>query len=215
MDQIYSFISLHLTFAPLIIFFLFLLAGMNIPISIDILVIISSLIAAKALPQSTLYLYLSCLCGCYFSGWIAYWVGRVAGSKILKTSLGQKLFPEKRLTSIFSFYKRYGFLTLLFGRFIPFGVRNGIFMSTGVARSSFRSFALRDIIPCILWSSVTFFSFYKLASSYDVLIKYLKIINITLFSSFTMAVIFYICYKRVKRKKFLDSPIITTTEKAD
>lgn len=215
MDQIYSFISQHSAFAPYCIFLLFLLAGMNIPISIDLLVIISSIIAVKLLPQKIFYLFLSCFCGCYFSGWVAYWIGRIAGGKLLKTSLGQKLFPEKKLKKLLSFYNRYGFFTLLVGRFIPFGVRNGIFMSSGASRASFKTFALRDIIPCLLWSSVTFFSFYKLADSYDLLVKYLKIINITIFSTFAVAVILFICYKRVKGKKSFDNNSLKITDETD
>jgi membrane-associated protein len=215
MDQIYFFISKHSSFAPLLIFLLFLLAGMNIPISIDILIIIASCIAAKILPAQLFYLYLSCLCGCYFSGWVAYWVGRLAGGKILTTSLGKKLFSEKKMEKLLCFYQRYGFMTLLIGRFIPFGVRNGIFMSSGVSKASFKLFALRDLFPCLLWSSVTFFSFYKLADSYDLLIKYLKIINIIIFSTFTVAVILFICYKRVKGKKSFDNNSSKITDETD
>jgi len=215
MDQIYFFIFKHSSFAPFFIFLLFLLAGMNIPISIDILVIIASVIAAKILPDKLFYLYFSCLCGCYFSGWVAYWIGRLAGRKILTTSLGKKLFPEKKMEQLLCFYKRYGFTTLLIGRFIPFGVRNGIFMSSGVSKASFKTFALRDLFPCLLWSSVTFFSFYKLADSYDLLIKYLKIINIIIFSTFAVAVIFFICYKRVKGKKSFDNKSLKITDETD
>lgn len=215
MDQIYLFISQHSSLAPYLIFMLFLLAGMNIPISIDILVMISAIIAAKVLPTKTLYLFVSCLCGCYFSGWIAYWIGRVAGEKLLKTAYGRKLFPEKRMTTLLSFYSRYGFLTLLIGRFIPFGVRNGIFMSSGAAKTSFRLFAIRDMIPCLLWTTSAFFCFYKLADSYHLLVKYLKIINIIIFSTFTVAVILCICYKRVKGKKSFDNNSLKITDETD
>jgi len=215
MDQIYIFISNNSSIAPYLIFLLFLLAGMNIPISIDILVITSSIIAAKILPQKIYYLFFSCLFGCYFSGWIAYWVGRLAGGKLLKTPFGKKLLPKNKIDRILKFYTTHGFLTLLIGRFIPFGVRNGIFMSSGAAKASFKRFALRDIIPCLLWSSMTFFSFYKLADSYHLLVKYLKIINIIIFSTFAVAVILYICYKRVKGKKSFNNNSLKITDETD
>lgn len=186
MDQIFHFITLHIDKAPLLIFFLFLLAGMNIPISIDILVIISSLLAATIAKEKFYTLFFACLFGCYFSAWISYSIGKYGGKYLLNLKIGKKLFPEDRLKKIHLFYQKHGFLTLLIGRFIPFGIRNGIFMSTGMTQSSFFLFALRDIIPCLLWSSVTFTLFHFLGTSYEVLIKNLKILNIFVFAIFLL-----------------------------
>lgn len=201
MDQIYHFITQHANIAPWIIFGLFLLAGMNIPISIDILIIMASILSATLLPHKVIPLFLACLCGCYFSAWIAYWIGRLLGKKFIETRLGKKLFPKERLEKIGLFYARYGFLTLLIGRFIPFGIRNGIFMSSGMARSPFMLFLTRDILPCTIWTSSSFFLFHSLGTHFDVLIDYMKIINISLFSCFAVALISYICYKRKLGKK--------------
>lgn len=215
MDQIFLFISERGVYAPFTVFLLFLLAGMNIPISIDLLVIFSAILAAKVIPQQALALFISCLCGCYFSGWIAYWIGRLVGEKILQTAIGKKIFPEKRLEKLLRFYNQYGFFTLLVGRFIPFGVRNGIFMSSGITKSSFKAFALRDLIPCALWSSLTFYFCYKLADSYNLLVNYLNIFNIIIFSTFAVAVILFICYKRVKGKKSFDDNSLKITDETD
>lgn len=201
MDQIYHYIAHHASSAPWIIFCLFLLAGMNIPISIDILIIIASIISATLLPEKTTSLFLACLSGCYLSAWISYWFGRILGTKLIRTKIGQKMFPSSRLDKIGNFYKNYGFLTLLIGRFIPFGIRNGIFMSSGISKAPFNLFLLRDIIPCLIWTSSSFYLFHKLGTHYEVLIHYMKIINICLFSSFAVALITYICYKRKKVKK--------------
>ena len=198
MDQIFHFISLHVNKAPAIIFSLFLLAGMNIPISIDILVIIASLLAATIAKQKFYSLFFACLFGCYFSAWIAYSIGRFGGHYFLKLKIGQKLFPKERLEKIHRFYEKHGFLTLLIGRFIPFGIRNGIFMSTGMSQSNFFHFALRDMIPCSLWSSVMFSLFHSLGTSYDLLIKNLKIINLSIFSVFSILVIAAIVIRRKK-----------------
>ena len=174
---------------------------MNIPISIDILVIIASLLAATIIPEATLPLYFSALLGCYFSAWLAYWLGRLVGKKLLRIRSIAKVLSPERLAKLETFYLKHGFLTLLIGRFIPFGVRNGIFMSTGMSRLSFWKFILRDIFPVFLWTTLAFSLFYALGSNYDLLVKYVKIINITLFCAFGVTVIIFICYKRRKNKK--------------
>lgn len=201
METLYHWIIEHAKAAPWILFGLFLLAGLNIPISIDILVVIASILAATILPESTLTLYLSAWAGCYFSGWLAYWMGRLVGYRLLKFKWMAKMLPPARLEKIGFFYQKHGFLTLLIGRFIPFGIRNGIFMSTGIARSSFKKFMLRDLIPVFIWTTSTFYLFHTLGSNYDLLVKYVKIINLTLFCSFGVTVIALICYKRRKAKK--------------
>ena len=38
------------------------------------------------------------------------------------------------------FYKKYGALTLVIGRFIPFGVRNAIFLTSGISKMPFAKF---------------------------------------------------------------------------
>lgn len=206
MEYLYEFILQHAHVAPYVLFGLFLLAGLNIPISIDVLVIIASLLAATIIPELTLPLYISALCGCYFSAWIAYWLGRLVGPKLLKIPMMRKLLPETRLHKLQTFYQKHGFFTLLIGRFIPFGVRNGIFMSTGISRLSFLTFILRDLFPAFLWTTSAFLLFHTLGSNYELLVKYVKLINLSLFCAFGVTVIAVICYKRRKNRKTLNQP---------
>lgn len=201
MESLYRWIVEHTAAAPWILFILFLLAGLNIPLSIDVLIAIASILAATLIPESTWALYFSALAGCYFSAWLSYWLGRLVGRKLLKWRWMQKILPQERLEKISHFYKKHGFLTLLIGRFIPFGIRNGIFMSTGISRSSFGKFALRDLLPVTLWTSCAFYLFHTLGANYTLLIKYIKIINLTLFCAFGVTVIAWICYKRRRVKK--------------
>lgn len=205
MEQLYYFISQHSGKAPWILFGLFLCAGLNIPISIDILIIIASLLAATVIPEATIPLYLSAFFGCYFSAWLAYWVGRLIGRKLLGTKWLSKLLPESKLVKIENFYRRHGFLTLLIGRFIPFGIRNGIFMSTGISKLSFGLFALRDIFPAFLWSTAAFWGFHALGSNYDKLVNCVKTINLLLFCAFGVTVIAIICYKKRKKKQITNN----------
>lgn len=215
MDQVYQFIIAHSSAAPWILFGLFLLAGMNIPISIDILVIIASLLAATIVPELTVPLYFSALLGCYLSAWLAYWIGRLFGEKLLKMPWMAKMLPPARLEKLETFYRKHGFLTLLIGRFIPFGVRNGIFMSTGISKLSFKKFILRDIFPAFLWTTTAFFLFYTLGSNYELLVKYVKLINITIFCAFGVTVIIFICYKRRKNKKNAKSETCQVTKDSE
>lgn len=206
MEAVYQWIISHANGAPYLLFVLFLLAGLNIPLSIDVLVIIAALIGATLLPDKVILLFFCCFLGCYFSAQLAYALGRFGGRRLLKTRLGNKLFPKKRLDKIHSFYKKHSTLTLLIGRFIPFGVRNALFMSSGMTNSSFVRFAITDFFTCLLWTSLFYFGFYQLGTNYGTLVHYAKIINLIIFFAFGVTVIAIIWYKRRKGRRDKDKP---------
>jgi membrane-associated protein len=97
-----------------------------------------------------------------------------------------------------SFHEKHGLWTLIVGRFIPFGVRNCLFMSAGMSKMSFGKFAYRDFIACSLWCCCCFSLFYLLGKNYQVLSHYIKTFNLFIFVAFGVTVIGAIWYKRRK-----------------
>jgi len=186
--------------APWLIFFGAILAGLYIPISIDVLLIAAALLAAEVIPEMFWELYISVTAGCYCSALLCYWVGRIAGNHLIKFRWFQKLFPEKRREKIRLFYQKRGFLTVLIGRFIPFGVRNGIYTTAGMTKTSFTKFALSDLVACTTWSSLFFYLFHTLAKNYEHLAHFSKVINLSIFAAFALAVIAVIWYKGSRKK---------------
>jgi membrane protein DedA with SNARE-associated domain len=204
MDAFLSWISAHAAHAHWVIFGAILLAGFNIPISADLMIIAGAFLAATVIPEHTPHLFIAVLAGCYFSAWIAYGVGRFAGKKLCKVSWFSKLISAERLAKTQKFYEKYGLLTLLIGRFIPFGVRNCIFLASGMSRLQFWKFALWDLVACSVWCSLSFYLFYTVGQNYQALHGHLKMINIILLSVFAVSLIGVIWYKR--RKKIISEP---------
>lgn len=198
MDYLIQWISSHSHQAHWVIFGLILLAGVNLPISADLLIVCAAVLAANIIPDNLISLYLAISLGCYFSAWIAYWMGRTLGWKLLSFKWISKILTQERLIRIARFYSKHGFWTLFIGRFIPFGVRNCIFMTTGISRMSFLKFAFFDLIACFTWSSLCFYIFYKIGKNYETLCQYLKTFNIVIFCSFGVTLIGLIWYKRRK-----------------
>ena len=199
MDSLINWLIEHAPYAHWYIFAAILLAGINIPISVDLLIVGAAFLAATLIPEHVWHLYLSILLGCYFSAWISYWFGRLVGQKLLRFSWFQRLFPQKRRDKIQAFYQKYGFWTLIIGRFIPFGVKNCIFMSSGMSRVPFFRFALWDLPACLIWSAITFYGFFAVGKNIHSLMNHLKIVNITIFIAFGVTVITLLWYKRRKK----------------
>jgi membrane-associated protein len=201
MESLLHITSQYATHAHWFIFAAIILAGANLPLSIDLLALIAALLASQVVPENTLELFLSVYLGCLFSAWVSYWIGRLLGPKLYKWRLFAALLNPNRLTKIKSFYARHGLLTLILGRFIPFGVRNCLFMTAGISEAPFRTFLWRDFIACSVWSSVAFYLFYSLGQNYEVLSQHLKTINCLIFVAFSVTVISVIWYKKGKRAK--------------
>lgn len=199
MEALIEFVTQHVTLAPWFIFGAILLAGFNIPISVDLLVIISAILAATVAKEQVLLFYFTFFFGCLFSAWIAYWVGRLLGKKLIHVRWFKKLLSPEKIEKVRVFYEKRGLLTLLIGRFIPFGVRNVIFMSSGISKIPFKRFALYDLLACFVWSSTLFSLFYYASQNYQTLYGYMKTFNILIFSLFAVAVIGFIWYKRRKK----------------
>ncbi len=199
MDAIILFIFEHAQYAHWIVFGALMLAGLNIPISEDLMIIFSAVLAATVIPENTYKLFIAVFLGCYLSDWVCYWIGRHFGPKLWNIRWFAKTFDQKKIDQVHQYYAKYGFLTLLIGRFIPFGVRNGLFLTAGLGKMPFGKFILSDGIACVLSNTVLFTLAYTVGKNYQALLTTLKTLNIFLFAAFVVSIIGFIWYKRKKK----------------
>jgi membrane protein DedA with SNARE-associated domain len=169
-EQLLEFIQTNAQHAHYIIFSALLLAGFNLPVSEDAMLFISGFLASKN-PELLVPLFLAVYLGAYFSDMICYWLGRLLGPKLWEIKFFANMISKDKVDKIHGFYERYGFLTLLVGRFIPFGVRNGLFLTAGLGKMNFPKFASADFIACTISCSFFFTLYYKLGDSAIELVK--------------------------------------------
>jgi len=195
MEEFFQIVQQNVHIAHWIIFGMLLLAGFNIPVSEDAMLFISALLAFQN-PEYLYPLFAGVFLGAYFSDLICYWLGRKLGPKIWKNKFFAKMVSPEKVKRIGSFYEKYGIVTLIFGRFIPFGFRNGLFLTAGFGKMNFLKFALSDLCACII-SCVSFFSiYYKFGTT---AIDYIKKGNILIFAlALTLLAVFY--FLRQKKK---------------
>lgn len=173
MDSIFDFIIAQAPYAHFYIFGLFLLAGLNVPVSEDVLIIAGAIISVKFAPENAIWLLLACYMGAYVSDLISYCLGRTLGVKILSVKPFSKLIDKKKLDTVSGFFDRYGALTLFFGRFIPFGVRNALFLSAGISKMNFAKFAIVDLLACTMTTAILFTLGRNFAENYEQLFGYI------------------------------------------
>jgi membrane-associated protein len=159
LEELIQYATDHVHLAPYIICGALLLAGFNLPISEDVMLFISAILAREhedLAPQ----LFIGVFAGAYFSDLICYWLGRIVGRKLLKIRFFASIAPPERINKISNYYQKFGVITLILGRFIPFGVRNALFFTAGISKMNFLKFSLSDLLACTISVSIFFYLYF-------------------------------------------------------
>lgn len=201
METLLQWLTLHAAHAHYILFGLLMVSGFSLPVSEELILILGGVVASSIIPEHTIHLFIAVFLGCYFSDWIAYWLGRVMGVRLYRMKWLAFALSEKRVARLTRFYSRYGTLTLLLGRFIPFGVRNGIFMTAGVGKMHFGKFALIDGIGCLFFSLILFSLAYSFGQNYEALRSYVDVGNFILLGCFIAGVAGALLYFKLRKPR--------------
>lgn len=153
---------------------LLLLAGLNVPISEDVILIMGGAITSSCIPDHTARMLLWLYIGCWLSAWEAYSIGRFLGPKLYDIRWFSHVITPKRIDRLHHYYERFGFFTFLVGRFIPGGVRNALFMTCGLGKMPFLLFIVRDGIACIFSTVTLFYIGYKAGENAQIIIAYFR-----------------------------------------
>ena len=197
MESILAFFSSYISYWPLVCFFALFLAGFNLPISEDVLIVMSALIAyedrALLIPN-----YIALYAGIYVSDIICYWMGRLIGKGVLKLKFITKALTPSKMEFLSKKLEKHGFLTFIVTRFIPFGMRNALFMTSGFTMLPFPKFMLFDSIAAFL-SSITLYSLVLFIG--ESAKEGFKIVGIVLFIIIWGAALVFIIKKVIDHKK--------------
>ncbi|MGB0647135.1 MAG: DedA family protein [Bradymonadia bacterium] len=197
LSDLMQYITTNAEIAPWIIFGLLLLAGFNLPVSEDLMLLTSALIAQQR-PDLMWHLFAGVFAGAYFSDLICYGLGRTLGPKLWQIKWFAKMVDREHVDKIGGFYEKFGPLTLLLGRFIPFGVRNGLFLTAGLSKMRFLKFALSDLAAATITCGLYFWLYFTYGKA---MIEVIKQSNVIIFSVALVGVIFVVLKKRKAREQ--------------
>lgn len=172
MESIILFITENVHFAHYMIFFLLMLAGLNVPLSEDLLVLTGGYLAGRYVPDSVYLWYVVIFAGCWISAWECYWIGRLLGPKLYRIPWFNRWINPELIAKVHVYYEKYGIYTFLVGRFIPGGVRNALFLSSGLGKMPFRTFIFRDGLGCLLSCTTLFVIGFSFAESSEFLFNF-------------------------------------------
>ncbi len=159
MEAIFEFVQQHVYYAPFVIFFLLCLAGLNLPISEDAMLFISGVLAAQN-PHYAIPLFLGVFLGAFVSDMIVFWLGYRFGDHLYDIKFFNRFINPEKVEKVKLFYAKYGVITLIIGRFIPFGVRNVLFLTAGMGKMKRSVFLICDFFTCLVSCSIYFTLYY-------------------------------------------------------
>jgi membrane-associated protein len=149
MDSALALVHQHADAAPLVVFLLLMLAGFNVPVSEDAVILASALLANER-RDLLVPLFLAVYAGAYLGDLVCYSLGRRFGPALWRIPGFERLVPWRHVESLQGFYRRYGMGVLLLGRFVPFGVRNALLLTAGLGRMPRLRLALVDLVAATL-----------------------------------------------------------------
>ncbi len=136
--------------------------------------------------------------GIYWSDVICFYLGRIFGPHIFKIKFFSKMMDPKKVDWFKTNIEKYGIFALIVGRFIPFGVRNGIFLTCGITRVTPIKFCLYDLIAAIISTSVFFTSYYFIGPP---MIEYVKKFNVIIFAVFVVSIIIFLIVRKKQKRR--------------
>ena len=156
-----NWIGNYITYFPLVVFIGLLLGGFNIPISEDILVAMSAIFSQgekASIPHFLTALYV----GAFVSDCMVYGWGRLISKGSISIGLFSKIITKENTYRLLKALQKHGIFTFIICRFIPFGVRNAVSMTSGFVKYPFYKFFIYDLVAAIcnitvLYSLVYFF----------------------------------------------------------
>lgn len=152
-----GFLLTHFTYLALVL--LMLAAGLGLPMSEDLVLLIVGYLSSTGItdPWITLLLgYGSVLAG----DWMIFRMGRRFGPSLTTHSLTRKMFPEKRLRWLESHYAKWGTLTVVVARHVA-GLRAPAFALAGAGKMSQRRFLLADALSALITTPLMVWLGYK------------------------------------------------------
>jgi len=200
MFDILAWLSQNIAYFPIVAFFCLLLAGLSFPISEDLIIITGALICQEE-PSLLVPAFAAIYAGAVISDYFPYFLGKYIRKGTIKLRFIVRLTSSKRVERMHRYLDKYGIFTFIVCRFVPFGMRNTLFLSSGFFNLRLRRFALYDTIAATISVSTLFFLTYYFGESIKKPLHAVKIVLFVLLLSTIGFIVFRIIRSIVYRRK--------------
>jgi len=199
MFDIFARICQYVEYYPFIAFGALMLAGLSVPISEDLIIITGALIC-QGKPSMLVPIFAATYAGVVISDYFPYLLGKYIRKGTVKSNFITRFFSPRKIVRIHHYLEKYGIFAFIAGRFIPFGVRNTMFMTAGLFGLRLRRFALYDTTAATISVSTLFFLAYHFGEAVEKPFQAVGIVLFVLLLSMVIFVVVNIIRKILKKR---------------
>jgi len=200
MFDIVARINQYVGYYPFVAFIALMLAGLNVPISEDLIIITGALVC-QGNPSMLVPVFGATFAGVVISDYFPYIFGKYIRKGTIKAKFLTQLFSPRKIVRIHRYLDKYGIFSFIVGRFIPFGVRNTMFLTSGLFGLRLRRFALYDTTAATISVSTLFFLAYHFGEAVEKPFQAVGIVLFILFLSMITFAVIYIVKNILKRRE--------------
>ena len=190
----------YISYYPYFAFSALILAGFNVPFSED-LIIISGALACQGDESLLVPCIAAILLGVIISDYISYYIGYLVKKGTIGIKLIQSVLTHRYTEKLNKGLSKHGILTFIVCRFIPFGVRNTLFMTSGFFGLSMKKFALYDTISAIISVNTLFWVIFLLGEGADKPFRIAGTIMFFLLAGVVVTLLMRLFSKYVRRRR--------------
>ena len=144
----------------------------------------------------------SVFAGSMLGALIMYYFGQkviVFLTRTFKIQFIAKEFEEEKFTKTQQWFKRNGFVTIIFSRFSA-GIRFFTSIVAGVTRMNIFVFVLAFSLATIIWNTLLIWGGYSLGENWSEILEYLKLYNKIVITMIILGILLFLIYRRKNRK---------------
>ena len=142
MEQALAGLLQHFTYAGMVL--LLVAAGMGLPISEDLVLLLAGAFASQGVTRFVPTLLVG-YCGVIVGDVLIYHWGKKLGPRAYEHKLVRKAISPQRAEKLHEHFARHGFWTVVVGRHTP-GLRAVVFFLSGASQVRFATFLIADVL---------------------------------------------------------------------
>lgn len=180
------------------VFFLMFMESCGIPVPSEVIMPFSGFLVAAG-KMNLVWVSLIGALGNLVGSLLAYWIGAKGGRPLIEKYGKYILISHHDLDTADNWFKKYGNLTIFFGRLLPV-IRTYISFPAGIAKMNLKKFSLYTFLGALPWSMLFAWLGVKMGNNWELIKIKLHNFDLTIVILLIIAIGWYI-WRHLKNRK--------------
>ena len=172
------------------VFVLMLVESCGIPMPSEVIMPFSGFLVVSGKMNFWLIVIVGAL-GNLVGSWLAYWIGKKGGRPLIEKYGKYILISKHDLDLADSWFKKYGDLTVFFGRLLPV-IRTYISFPAGIAKMDFKKFSVYTLLGALPWTALFAWLGIKMGTNWELIREKLHNFDLLIGVAVILCLVWYV-----------------------